>query len=521
MKFNESTSTTNLAGGHAHDVSDPLEALRTVTINQLFESRYYEDDTESLRKLSKRFERAADEDPEFPLQLAAYARQEAYVRDVPQVLLVLSCYHDDASEYVRQYATQIIDRADELCTALAFNNIVRRDAPDDFTAPVPRTLKRALADVIESGKFDEYEYAKYRRDSRAVSMRDVFNVTHPFGYDDSPNPTDVIVKSGDSETTMYYIGNAITKGERDDHSNIEPLRQRRTWEDRLSRAGEQGDVGAAEWIDVLDDMGMFARIRNLRNMLEAGVDGERIVDDMDDEWIRNSQLYPFRFYQARKALKRAGLLDDSVHSWLEDAIDVACETIPDELTYTASVVDLSGSMSNSLSDDSTLQMDEIGALFGAMLGSRDASVIGFASSVETLARDPLQSNSVLTMQERIRRMSVGSNTFAHKAIEHLADSGSMPDRVVIFTDFQIWERNRYGNDPNALREAWENLRSNHPEQPHLYIVDLASYGEIKLPESYPHVTRLQGWDDNVLDYIWHNEHSMLEDITNYAPDGHD
>ena len=96
MKFNESTSTTNLAGGHAHDVSDPLEALRMVTINQLFESRYYEEDTESLRKLSKRFERAADKDPEFPLQLAAFARQEAYVRDVPQVLLVFSCHHDDA-----------------------------------------------------------------------------------------------------------------------------------------------------------------------------------------------------------------------------------------------------------------------------------------------------------------------------------------------------------------------------------------------------------------------------------------
>lgn len=510
MDINENkTETRNLAGGHAHEVSDPLEALRMVTINNLLEDRYYESDRDSLEKLVDRFRAAVSEDPEFPLQLAVWARQEAYVRDVPQILLALAANSDSCKEYVRAYAPGIIDRADELCTVLAFNNLWHTGDPGNFSGPIPSVLKRALADVIESDKFDTYQFAKYRQTARAVSMHDVYNVAHPFGHDDSPAPTD----------EQSEIANRITKGEKDEHPDIEPLRQRRTWEDRISSAGQEGTVTVQDWRNVIDDMGLFARIRNLRNMLEAGMDGEEILGDVDDEWVRNSQLYPFRFYQARKALKIDGLMDTYAHQWLENAINIACENVPDELENTCTLVDLSGSMTNTVSSKSDLQMREIGALFGAMLGKKGSDVIGFADMAKWIHPDPLK-NSVLVMRNDIVSTSVGSSTYAHKALQLIVEectgpSGvtrGVPDRVVVFTDFQIWERKRFGNDPNAFREAWEKLRAIHPEEPHLYIVDLASYGEIKLPENYPNVTRLQGWNDSVLDYIWHSENSQLDDI---------
>lgn len=513
----DANATRNLAGGHAHEVTDPLERLRMVTINNLLEDTYYQEDTESLEELHTRFTEAAAEDAEFPLQLAAWARQEAYVRDVPQVLLVFAAW-DEANgtrEYVREYAPQIIDRADELTTVLAFNNAKQTGSAGDFSGEVPWVLKRALADVIESGKFDAYQYAKYRNDSRAVSMRDVFNVAHPFGYDDSPDPESVVVRDGDGETTMGEIANRLTKGDKDDHPDVEPLRQQRTWEDVISDAGQEPDgVTADDWRGVLDDMGLFARIRNLRNMLQAGLDGEEILGDVGMDWVRNSQVYPFRFYQAHKALLMAHdtPTDDYVHEWLEDAVEVACENVPDGLDNTATLVDLSGSMGGGLSANSNMTPREIAALFGAMLGTRGARVVGFGEEVEELPDDPLASDSVLATQDRIVNMDVGHSTFAHKAVEHVAEVGEVPDRVVVFTDFQIWSTGGYGNDPNALRGAWEQLRDAHDGEPHLYIVDLASYGQIKLPESYPNVHRIQGWSDQTLDYIWHAENSLLDDI---------
>lgn len=480
MNLNRKTQKRNLAGGAAHDYDDPLEALRSVVINNLLEDKYYESDEESLQKLLDRFHYAVAEDPEFPLQLAAWARQEAYVRDVPQVLLVFSAHTDETKPYVREYAPLIIGRADELNTALAFNNAFQTGDAGDFSASVPHTLKAALRDVLESGKFDTYQLAKYKQVNRAVSLHDVLNVTHPTPADDEQR---------DAFTQL-------TKGLKDDHS-VEPLRQRRTWEDHISAAGPE--VTMHDWYQVLDDIGLFARIRNMRNMLQAGVHGKDIVDNIDDDWIRNSRMYPFRFYQARKALKGANLMDSYVHEFLEHAIDVSAENVPKELWNTLTVVDLSGSMSSPLSAQSTMTYKEIGALFGGMMAYHGSKIIGFASRAQFVNIDPLD-DSILKHQEKVLETSVGHSTHGHKALQ-LAQ-GTDADRVVVFTDMQIWSDRR-----NKFQREWDALNAER-----LYMVDLSSYGEIKMPPNHPEVRRIQGWNSQILNYIYYDEHSMVDDI---------
>lgn len=499
-----SSKTRNLAGGIAHEVSDPHEALRMVVINNLLESKYYETADESFEKLQVRFEQSADEDPEFPLQLAAYARQEAWVRAVPQVILALASYHDEAQEHVRAYAPLIIDRADELCTVLAASNLIRNGDPGDFSGNHPSKLVTAVSDVIESAKFDEYQYAKYKMDNRAVSLHDVLNVSRPF----------------DSHVDWAH---QITKGQLDDWPDVEPLRQHRTWEDELSAIGQERGVTARDWEDLLPDMGLFARLRNLRNMLQLGVEPEMILGDVDDEWIRNSRIYPFRFYQARKALLKAGVRNTDVHQWLEHAVNVSASAgLPAELSDTLTIVDLSGSMTHSLSRESDLSYKEIGALFGAVLGVNGANVIGFADNVRWIDNDPLNDN-VLTFQDQIVGTNVGSSTLGHKALEaateRMVNDQRARDwnRVVIFTDFQIWSMDRYGNDTSAFRRAWDVYHREHGEDPWLYMVDMSSYGEIKLPEGYPNVVRVQGWNGKILDFIYHNEQSMLDEIRAIEP----
>jgi len=82
MEFNatkqtieEATRTINQEGGEAFEPADPRLALYKRTINQLLEDSYYESDEEHLLALVQRFDAAANEDHEFVLKLAAYARQ--------------------------------------------------------------------------------------------------------------------------------------------------------------------------------------------------------------------------------------------------------------------------------------------------------------------------------------------------------------------------------------------------------------------------------------------------------------
>ena len=101
MEFNkpqqtvaEATRATNYEGGEAFEPADLRLALYKRTINQLLEDSYYESDEDHLVAVVQRFDAAADEDPEFVLKLATYAREELYLRDIPQVLLVLAANDD-------------------------------------------------------------------------------------------------------------------------------------------------------------------------------------------------------------------------------------------------------------------------------------------------------------------------------------------------------------------------------------------------------------------------------------------
>lgn len=501
--MNMFNKTRNRAGGTAYSPDDPKQALRMVTINNLLTKTYYRSEDAAVEELHERYQSASEVDPEYPLKLAVWARQEAYLRDVPQLLFVFAANDERARDYVRGYVHGIIDRPDELNTIVAMNNWYHTGSVEpertpsgdiNWPAETPYVLKRSLADVIESGKFDRYQYAKYRQPNRVVSLHDVFNVAHPYGWHDSPEPTD----------EQSEIANRITKGDRDDYPSVEPLRQRRTWEDQLSEAG-QTDVDKAQvWREVLPEMGLFAIIRNLRNMLEAGVPPESIITYLDHQWVRDSKIYPFRFYQARKALAEAGYTSEILHEWLDRAIHISAKNIPPELVDTLTIVDLSASMKYSVSKRSDLQCKEIASLFGAMLGYRGADIIGFADRARRIRED---TDSVIHLQNAIMNRYVGSSTFAHKALRLACDEHIAADRVVIFTDFQIWESGKYGNDPNQFRNEWERYRGQN-EDAHLYIADLQSYGELKLPPEYPHVTRVQGWSDSLLDYIWNREQDL-------------
>ena len=82
----EATRTINDEGGEAFEPADPRFAPYRRTINQLLEDSFYESDDKQLAAVVRRFDAAANENPQFVLELAAYAREELYLRDVLQVL---------------------------------------------------------------------------------------------------------------------------------------------------------------------------------------------------------------------------------------------------------------------------------------------------------------------------------------------------------------------------------------------------------------------------------------------------
>lgn len=512
MKFNKQKKTAedrrkrNFEGGEAFEPATAQNKLLKNTINNLLEDTFYQTDEEQLQDLMETFDKAVEKDAKFPLQLAIYARQEMYLRDVSQMLLVLAANHDEAKQYVREAATQVIDRADEINTVTAMQLEL-------FGKPIPKPLKKGLADSFT--KFDEYQFAKYNDLNKEVKFRDVINLVHP----------DV-----DDEETNQII-QKITRGQLDNYPEVDELETPETWEVEVSEAVKQvrqeyedetpeeaiRDAKKEAYEDLLENnkMGMFAKIRNLRNMMQVGVSPETILDGEDLDYVKSDrcQMYPFRFYQAYKALKDEGINEPYLEDWLSDAVDATAENLPDYMTDTMVGVDLSGSMSSAVSNRSDLRCDEIASLFGAVLMSNGAELGVFASTYDRVRAH--NQTPTLELKEKINSSNVGSSTNGWKVIRDIYENEEEYDRVVILTDMQIWDSTGYGTrDDHTVKEMWEKYKAEVNPDASLYMVDLQSYGDLVTPEGYSDVYNLQGWNTKVIDWIEHaeNEDEMLREI---------
>ena len=310
------------------------------------------------------------------------------------------------------------------------------------------------------------------------------------------------------------------RGDLDDYPDVDPLPSPNTWETVISDRGNTAEAWETLIADEEYSLPIFASIRNLRNMLEAGVDEATIVGHLDLDAVRHAPLYPFRYYQAYTALQDAGIEAPEVERWLEQAVDVAVEHVPDDLGDTFVGVDLSGSMTAALSEQSTLQRKEIGALFGAVLAEQGAHVGGFGTDFQTVFTHI--DTPVLQRQRAVMGIDedVGNSTNGWKVLDYLREEGIEVDRVVLFTDMQIWDSlHRFGDEDRTVKDAFEDYRADVAPDAALYMVDLASYGDLVTPEGYENVYNISGWSEQVLEFIGYAEEPMqvIDEIEAYRP----
>lgn len=169
-KREEKTRSTNYEGGESFNPATPELRLYRRVINNMLEETFYESDEEQFENLIEAFEECASEDGEFPSQLAAYARDEVGLRDVPQVLLVLSAHNENTKQYVDKYGDKVVQRPDDMGTGIAFNC-------QRYSSSIPKPLKRIYERAFNS--WDEYQFSKYRMESREKSLVDCLNLVRP------------------------------------------------------------------------------------------------------------------------------------------------------------------------------------------------------------------------------------------------------------------------------------------------------------------------------------------------------
>lgn len=503
-------ATRNEAGGLAFDTAAKTRLYKAAVTSLVGEDKFYTSGRAHDKMIRQDIRTVAQEDPEWILQLASYARNEMYLRSVAVVLLVEASQIPQCRPFVRKWTPHILKRADEPKEALAY-------ALNTFGRPVHVGLRRGIADAMLG--FDEYQLTKYdsRRKGGDVALSDVLALCRPrptnasqealFGY--------LMGKEVDAD----LIPKVTAKREFDALEKWGPEAKRLikeghvTWEVAVTKFGNDKAV----W-DALD-LPYMAALRNLRNLVAAGADVAPVLAMLcDPERVRRSQQMPFRFWSAIKALGGDGLTVRDVYygrcadpfqvvggdagrvrKALATALEHSTANIPALPGKTLVMVDVSGSMDQEVSQRSDMTCAEIAALFGAAIARRmpESLVVAFAETYKFL---DVSGMPIPDGMQHILRATQHSATYAHLPIKHLRRSHSYVDRIILLSDMQCYSGRDYFHD-GTLPEEMVKYRAEVNPHVKLISIDLTGYRTAPFLEGDPNTALLGGWSDRLFDFV--------------------
>ena len=457
--------TTNRSGHVAYRLDDRTKLMTMALTTMLGEPKFYGDNTDKLIRLSESM--CEHGDGEFVAKLAVWARTEGNLRSVSHALVSVAARccpttgDGTTRSFVRKAARIIASmRGDDGTEILATYKAL-------YGKPIPNALRRGVRDA--QGTMSAFSIAKYQSKNRDMKLRDALRITHPVARD---------------ERAADAMGKAVA-GE---------LPMPKGWETELSERGNTKEV----WDELIREnrLGIFAQVRNLRNMLNAGADVAPVLENLKNpEVIAKSRMLPFRFYSAYKELRDARLLTTAVSRALDAAMTNACANVDPLPGRTAVLIDKSGSMSATVSNKSTTSCAEIAAVIGAMFAhvADDAFVCVFDYYAKVV---PMVGTSVLSDVSLVPKASGGTSMGA--GFDLLIKSGFDADRVIVLSDNEV-NSGFWRSGVKTIQHKLDEYRRKVGHDVWCHAIDLQGYGTSQFVG--PKVNVMAGWSESVLRFV--------------------
>ena len=488
MKFNvfkkEPVKMRNHEGAVAYKTSAELE-LYTAVVTASLSPSFYEKESARLERIVTLMHRV---DPVFVAKLAVYCRESMYLRSVPLVLITeLSKVHNGDS-LVSKATSKVIQRADEITELLAYYQLSNLRTGDKQLNRLSKQVQKGVAQAFN--KFDEYQFAKYNRKTQ-VTFKDALFLTHPKAV---------------SETQQALFDKIIE----------DRLETPYTWEVELSALGQKEYANKAakaaalkaKWEELIESgqLGYMALLRNLRNILYAGV-SSRVIKVVatqlgEAKAVRRSKQLPFRYLAAYNELKSLQLKHVGyILNALEKAVKASAANISgfDLSTRVLLAADVSGSMFTAVSGQSKIRCYDVGLILSQLLAARSDNVVTgiFGDRWKEIN---LSGKAILSNVRQLDSLEgeVGYSTNGYKVIDALIASRRKMDKVMFFTDMQMWDSH---GGRSHLATSWDRYKKQVAPKASMYLFDLTGYGSTPLQVKRNDVFLIAGWSDKIFDVL--------------------
>lgn len=406
---------------------------RIVLASMLFENEFYVDGVSNAKRIAELITKVS---PESVAALALKARTEMNLRHVPLYLLRELARN---GKLKAEWLTNTISRADEMAEFVSLYWKEKRE-------PLSNQVKRGLANAFH--KFNEYALAKWDKNSAAVRLRDVMFLAHP-------KPT------SEAQADLFK------------RIAADKLETPDTWETELSSGANKGETFTRLMRE--KKLGALAFLRNLRNMVQSGVD-ESLIRSYAKS-VNTDRVLPFRFLAAARIVPQ---FEDMLEEMMLRSLE-SHEKLPGK---TVLLIDVSGSMfGTKVSAKSDLDRFDAAAALAILAREicEEVEIYSFSDNVVRVA--PRRGFGLI---EAIRSSQRHSGTSTGKAVSSI-NANTKYDRLVIFTDEQSNDR-----VPNPKGKG--------------YVINVASYENGINSAAW---TTITGMSEAVIDYIAQSEKSDI------------
>lgn len=448
---------------------------------------FYDQPAEQLAELRKLIK---DNDPLFVARLAVHLRENLRFRWLSFILAAELSRVCKDKELIGRLTGRVIQHAGEIPRWLDDYVQAGGKSPGK-TLRIPSALRKHLA--IHFNRLDTYRFVRLTKVQQA-RLRHALSLVQPRA-------------AGKAQQVLFRrILQDKLPARNAWLSEYETLRQQNydSVELRQSALREKWKEGISAF-----RMGYTALLENLPNILAAGVSGK--VLKLAAEYLGNaaavagSRQSPLRLAEAYRKLHlshQGGVV--TLQEALEQAVRHSVRNIDglDENDSTVIAMDISPSMRYPVREGSLVHRFDIAPLLAMLLKSRGGKVTtGIIGN--TWKPAGLPSHLILSELDRLhkREGEAGYAINAHLVIQDLLRKGEVVDKVMIFTDCQLWNHRPFNQPAGAdLGRLWRQYRLVAPKA-RLYLFDLAGYGKRPLECLEDGVCLIAGWNERVFSVL--------------------
>jgi len=486
VKVVRKADTHNLAGGTAYKLSDKA-ALAQYAMTGTFQGTFYADGKSQLTKV---LEMSNKVDEEFLAKLAVYSRQQGFMKDMPAVLAAVVAGRD--SSLLEKIFPKVVDNPK---MARNFVQVIRSGATGRKSLG---TRPKKLMQAYLSGLNDVQLFkANIGNDP---SLADMIKLVHP--------------KPGSKSRNALY---AYLLGK--EHS-VEALPQLvRDFEVFKKELGaEMPDVPFQmltalpltkdHWKTIARNATWNQIRQNLNTFARHGVfEDEKLVSALAEklsnpDQVKRAKVFPYQLFTSYLNIDSS--VPKKLSIALQKAADLSLENIPEMEGQVYVMVDVSGSMSWSITGNrgsatSKMQCVDVAALIASSILRKNPEtvILPFDTSVHKTNLNPM--DSIMTNANILRKFG-GGGTNCSLPLALLNQQKAKGNLVIYVSDNESWvdSTRSYGRGTETMNQ-WQKFKGRNPKAK-LVCIDLNPNSTTQAHDR-PDILNVGSFSDNVFNVV--------------------